>query len=51
VTRREAVRKTSLQRIMLVAYSAAFLVLLAMMGILVTGRGPALKKLLFKIIG
>lgn len=51
ITRRQALRRARLNRIMLLSYGAAFLFLVAMMGILVTGRGPALKKLFLKVFG
>jgi uncharacterized protein involved in exopolysaccharide biosynthesis len=51
VTRHEAFRQARLNRIMFITYGAVFLFLVAMIGILVTGRGPTLKKLFLKIIG
>ncbi len=51
ITRKEAMRKARVNMILLAVYGSVFLVLMAMVGILVTGRGHALKKLILGILG
>ncbi|MCB2187411.1 MAG: hypothetical protein KQJ78_13390 [Deltaproteobacteria bacterium] len=49
-TTRETAKRRRLGLVLAGAYSTAFLILLALMGILVSGRGPALKNILLRVV-